>query len=194
MARPPDTPLSVDTRMAEILDLGSRFSNVQVIGYGSSGLVMAADDKKSKKRVAVKRMSYSELKSAKRALREIRLMKRLSHDNVVKIEDILGANCASLNQRQSTSPQVNSKQICIVEELMDADLHQLIRAGLLTPTYARLFLYQMLRGLKYIHSANVIHRDLKPSNILINCQQLTLKISDFGQCRVLDPAYDHSVG
>ena len=43
----------------------------------------------------------------------------------------------------------------------------------------QLFLYQILRGLKYIHSANVVHRDLKPSNILVN-KNCDLKICDFG--------------
>jgi len=44
------------------------------------------------------------------------------------------------------------------------------------------FLYQILRGLKYIHSANVLHRDLKPSNLLLNAN-CDLKICDFGLAR-----------
>lgn len=44
------------------------------------------------------------------------------------------------------------------------------------------FLYQLLRGLKYIHSANVLHRDLKPSNLLLNAN-CDLKICDFGLAR-----------
>lgn len=48
------------------------------------------------------------------------------------------------------------------------------------------FIYQVLRGLKYIHSANVIHRDLKPRNLLVN-STCDLKICDFGLARVDDP-------
>lgn len=48
------------------------------------------------------------------------------------------------------------------------------------------FLYQILRGLKYIHSANVLHRDLKPSNLLLNTT-CDLKVCDFGLARVADP-------
>ncbi|WRX17549.1 Protein kinase domain - like 10 [Theobroma cacao] len=44
------------------------------------------------------------------------------------------------------------------------------------------FLYQLLRGLKYVHSANVLHRDLKPSNLLLNAN-CDLKIGDFGLAR-----------
>lgn len=54
-------------------------------------------------------------------------------------------------------------------------------------------MYQLLRGIKYLHSANVLHRDLKPSNLLINLEDLVLKIGDFGMARILDPDYSHKV-
>ncbi|CAH1441854.1 unnamed protein product [Lactuca virosa] len=54
----------------------------------------------------------------------------------------------------------------------------------LTPEQCRFFLYQLLRGLKYMHSANVFHRDLKPKNILVNAD-CKLKICDFGIARVV---------
>ena len=55
-----------------------------------------------------------------------------------------------------------------VQSLMETDLHKLLRSQKLSSDHICYFLYQMLRGLKYIHSANVLHRDLKPSNILLN--------------------------
>ncbi|KAG6681682.1 hypothetical protein I3842_13G104200 [Carya illinoinensis] len=68
-------------------------------------------------------------------------------------------------------------------ELMDTDLHQIIRSNQrLSEEHCQYFLYQLLRGLKYIHSANVIHRDLKPSNLLLNAN-CDLKICDFGLAR-----------
>ncbi len=48
-----------------------------------------------------------------------------------------------------------------------------------------------MRGLKYIHSANVLHRDLKPSNLLLNTN-CDLKICDFGLARIADPSFDHN--
>ena len=63
-------------------------------------------------------------------------------------------------------------------------MHQIIGSPqALTDDHVQYFLYQILRGLKYIHSANVLHRDLKPSNILLN-GNCDLKICDFGLARV----------
>ncbi|MED6156025.1 Mitogen-activated protein kinase 9, variant 2 [Stylosanthes scabra] len=76
------------------------------------------------------------------------------------------------------------KDIYVVFELMESDLHQVIKANDdLTPQHHQFFLYQLLRGLKYIHTANVFHRDLKPKNILANAD-CKLKICDFGLARV----------
>ncbi|AQK60961.1 Mitogen-activated protein kinase 17 [Zea mays] len=61
------------------------------------------------------------------------------------------------------------KDIYVVFELMESDLHQVIKANdNLTPEHHRFFLYQLIRALKYMHSAHVFHRDLKPRNILAN--------------------------
>ncbi|KAB1226105.1 Mitogen-activated protein kinase 3 [Morella rubra] len=74
--------------------------------------------------------------------------------------------------------------VYVATELMDTDLHQIIRSNQsLSEEHSQYFLYQILRGLKYIHSANVIHRDLKPSNLLLNAN-CDLKICDFGLARL----------
>ena len=74
---------------------------------------------------------------------------------------------------------------------METDLHKLLRSQKLSSDHICYFLYQILRGLKYIHSANVLHRDLKPSNILLN-SNCDLKICDFGLSRVCDTSHDHT--
>lgn len=68
-------------------------------------------------------------------------------------------------------------------ELMECDLAAIIRSGQpLTDAHFQSFIYQILCGLKYIHSANVLHRDLKPGNLLVNAD-CELKIADFGLAR-----------
>uniref|UniRef100_A0A7R9SVU4 Protein kinase domain-containing protein n=1 Tax=Polyblepharides amylifera TaxID=1486889 RepID=A0A7R9SVU4_9CHLO len=77
----------------------------------------------------------------------------------------------------------NFQDVYIVYELMDTDLHQIIRSAQpLSDDHCQYFVYQLLRGLKYIHSAGVLHRDLKPSNLLLNAN-CDLKICDFGLAR-----------
>ncbi|MGH0167538.1 UNVERIFIED_CONTAM: hypothetical protein FKN15_052785 [Acipenser sinensis] len=79
----------------------------------------------------------------------------------------------------------------IVQDLMETDLYKLLKTQQLSNDHICYFLYQILRGLKYIHSANVLHRDLKPSNLLINTT-CDLKICDFGLARIADPEHDHT--
>ena len=58
--------------------------------------------------------------------------------------------------------------VYIVQTLMETDLYKLLKTQHLSNDHICYFTYQILRGLKYIHSANVLHRDLKPSNLLLN--------------------------
>jgi p38 MAP kinase len=77
------------------------------------------------------------------------------------------------------------EDIYFVTELLGTDLHRLLTSRPLDDQFIQYFVYQMLRGLKYVHSAGVIHRDLKPSNILVN-ENCDLKICDFGLARIQD--------
>ena len=77
---------------------------------------------------------------------------------------------------------------------MEADLHQIIRSEQpLTDAHFQFFVYQICRGLKYIHSANVLHRDLKPGNLLVNAD-CELKICDFGLARGFSDDAESNVG
>ena len=66
---------------------------------------------------------------------------------------------------------------------MDVDLHKIIQSPQpLSERHIQFFIYQILSGLKYIHSAGLLHRDIKPSNILLN-EDCQLRICDFGLAR-----------
>ncbi|CAI0414654.1 unnamed protein product [Linum tenue] len=133
---------------------------IRPIGRGAYGIVCAAVNSETQEEVAIKKIgnAFDNRIDAKRTLREIKLLRHMDHDNVIAIRDII---------RPPKKEAFND--VYIVYELMDTDLHQIIRSGqALTDDHCQYFLYQLLRGLRYVHSANVLHRDLKPSNLLLN--------------------------
>ncbi|XP_030649267.1 mitogen-activated protein kinase 6 isoform X1 [Chanos chanos] len=170
-------------------DLGPRYMDLKPLGYGGNGLVFSAVDTDCDKRVAVKKIILTDPQSVKHALREIKIIRRLDHDNIVKVFETLGPCGRRLTEDVTSLTEVNS--VYIVQEYMETDLCKLLEQGLLSEGHARLFMYQLLRGLKYIHSANVLHRDLKPANLFVNTEDLVLRIGDFGLARIMDPHYSH---
>ncbi|XP_020583645.1 mitogen-activated protein kinase 9-like [Phalaenopsis equestris] len=152
----------------------SRYQIQEVIGKGSYGVVGSAIDTHTGERVAIKKINdvFEHVSDATRILREIKLLRLLEHPDIVEIKHIM----LPPSRREF-------RDIYVVFELMESDLHQVIKANDdLTPQHYQFFLYQLLRALKYIHSANVFHRDLKPKNILANAD-CKLKICDFGLAR-----------
>ncbi|WVZ04489.1 hypothetical protein V8G54_025295 [Vigna mungo] len=147
---------------------------LQPVGRGAYGIVCCATNSETEEGVAIKKIgnAFDNRIDAKRTLREIKLLCHMEHDNIIKIKDII-----------RPAERKNFNDVYIVYELMDTDLHQIIQSNqALTDEHCQYFLYQLLRGLKYIHSANVLHRDLKPSNLLLNAN-CDLKICDFGLAR-----------
>ncbi|KAA0714558.1 Mitogen-activated protein kinase 6 [Triplophysa tibetana] len=170
-------------------DLGPRYMDLKPLGYGGNSLVFSAVDTDCDKRVAVKKIVLTDPQSVKHALREIKIIRRLDHDNIVKVFETLGPSGRHLTEDVSSLTEVSS--VYIVQEYVETDLCKVLEQGLLSEDHARLFMYQLLRGLKYIHSANVLHRDLKPANLFVNTEDLVLKIGDFGLARIMDPHYSH---
>ncbi|KAJ3105941.1 MAPK protein hog1 [Phlyctochytrium planicorne] len=169
MATPTFTQYSV---FGTIFEVTNRYADLQPIGMGAFGLVCSAKDQYTGTNAAIKKIMkpFSSPILAKRTFRELRLLKDLRHDNIISLADIF------------ISPL---EDIYFVTELLGTDLHRLLTSRPLEKQFTQYFLYQILRGLKYVHSAGVVHRDLKPSNILIN-ENCDLKICDFGLARVTE--------
>ena len=154
-----------------VFQIDRRYTHIKLIGDGSYGIVASAYDEKTKRPVAIKKVQrvFADLIDAKRILRELKLLKHFnSHENIISIIDIM------------TMPYdtIDFQDIYIVTNLMESDLERIIRSKQeLTDQHFQYFLYQILRGLKYIHSGNVLHRDLKPSNLLVNSKMLQLVVA-----------------
>eukprot|EP01012_Entosiphon_sulcatum_P011404 TRINITY_DN16920_c0_g1_i1.p1 TRINITY_DN16920_c0_g1~~TRINITY_DN16920_c0_g1_i1.p1 ORF type:complete len:425 (+),score=57.81 TRINITY_DN16920_c0_g1_i1:24-1298(+) len=157
-----------------------RYDIIKPLGYGAFGIVCAAHDRVTGENVAIKKMPklFDDLAEAKRVLRELKLLAFMNHENVVSVIDVLRPR------------QLYFDDIYFATELMDADLHQLLRSKQpLTEEHIVYFIYQIFRALKYLHSCNILHRDLKPGNILVNAN-CDLRICDFGLARGCVPEED----
>ena len=148
-----------------------RYELIKKQGKGAYGVVYKAMDKKTKEIVALKKNfdAFQNVTDSKRTYREITLLKELNgHDNIIKLLNVIKAD--------------NEKDIYLILEFMETDLHTVIRCNILEPIHKQFVMYQLLKALKFIHSAGIVHRDLKPSNILIN-SDACIKICDFGLAR-----------
>nr|XP_033799464.1 mitogen-activated protein kinase 10 isoform X2 [Geotrypetes seraphini] len=156
-----------------------RYQNLKPIGSGAQGIVCAAYDAMLDRNVAIKKLSrpFQNQTHAKRAYRELVLMKCVNHKNIISLLNVFTPQ-KSLEEFQD---------VYLVMELMDANLCQVIQMELDHERMSYL-LYQMLCGIKHLHSAGIIHRDLKPSNIVVK-SDCTLKILDFGLARTAGTSF-----
>jgi len=153
------------------------YLNLNALGSGAYGQVCSATDRKTEEKVAIKKLArpFQTAIHAKRAYREIRVLKHMKHENVICLLDLF-------------TPDTNLPdfdEIYLVTPLMGADLNNIIKTQKLTDDHVQFLIYQILRGLKYVHSAGIIHRDLKPSNIAVN-EDCELRILDFGLARLAE--------
>jgi mitogen-activated protein kinase 1/3 len=154
----------------------------QLIGTGSYGSVCEAYDHDHNRLVAIKKIGhmFEDLIDCKRILREIAILSKLKHDHIVQIYDI--------PQPQDYG---SFEELYIVMEICDSDLKKLCRTDVnLSALHINTLLYNLLVGLKYLHSAGIYHRDLKPANCLVN-QDCSVKICDFGLSRAIGDEKSH---
>lgn len=152
------------------------------IGEGTYGVVYKAEDSSGRVFALKKiRLEAEDEGIPSTAIREISLLKELSHPNIVKLCDVMHTE----------------RRLTLVFEYLDQDLKKLLdvsEGGLMHRT-VQSYLYQLLDGVAYCHQHRVLHRDLKPQNLLIN-REGNLKLADFGLARAFGipvRSYTHEV-
>ena len=127
------------------------------MGRGNYGTVWKAVDKRNRERIAIKKINnaFANKIDAMRTLREIQIMHEMG-----KHPNIMGLHTVRIGK--------NNKDIYLIFELLEADLHTVIRAGICSNEQRRFIVWQLARAILFLHSANILHRDIKPANILIN--------------------------
>jgi len=142
-------------------------------------VVFKAVDKKTKETVALKKIfdAFQNATDAQRTFREIMYLQALStpkqHPNIIRLRNFLKAE--------------NDKDIYLVFDFMETDLHAVIRANILEPVHKQFIVYQSLKAMRFCHTCQLLHRDLKPSNLLLN-EECVLKVADFGLARTVKEA------
>ncbi|OXU22572.1 hypothetical protein TSAR_015507 [Trichomalopsis sarcophagae] len=147
-----------------------RYEKIDFLGEGQFATVYKAKDTVTDKIVAVKKIkvgSHAEAKDGinRTALREIKLLQELKHENIIGLLDVFG----------------HKSNVSLVFDFMDTDLEVIIKDTniVLTPANIKSFMIQTLKGLDYLHFNWILHRDLKPNNLLISSDGI-VKIGDFG--------------
>jgi mitogen-activated protein kinase 15 len=130
--------------------------------------------------VALKKIfdAFQNNTDAQRTFREIMFLQELNqyhHDNVIRLLNVLKAD--------------NDRDIYLVFEYMEINLHAVIRANILEEVHKKYIIYQAVKALKYMHSGDLLHRDMKPSNLLLN-SDCHVKICDFGLARSIADCSD----
>ena len=154
--------------------IGKKYEIRRRLGKGAYGVVWKATDRRSGTVVAVKKIfdAFRNRTDAQRTFREIVFLKEFgNHPNIIQLLNVHRAS--------------NDKDLYLVFEFMETDLHHVIKKGsILKGIHKQYIMYQLFKATQFLHSGNVIHRDQKPSNILLD-SQCNCKLADFGLARSL---------
>ncbi|CAK8533465.1 unnamed protein product [Lathyrus sativus] len=158
------------------------FQKLDKIGQGTYSSVFRAREVETGRMFALKKVRFDnyQAESIRFMAREITLLRRLDHPNIMKLEGII------------TSRMSNS--IYLVFEYMEHDLAGLVSRPdiVFTDSQIKCYMRQLLSGLEHCHVRGIMHRDIKVSNILLNNEGI-LKIGDFGLANTISPNNKHQL-
>lgn len=149
------------------------YENLGTVGEGAYGIVMKCRNKQTGAIVAIKKFKENDddEQVRKTALRELRILKQLRHDNIVNLIDVF---------------RRKGKLYLVFEYVESTILNKLEKYPYgLSEMEIKKIMYQLLKGIEYCHKHNIIHRDVKPENLLISAGG-ALKLCDFGFSRVIE--------
>nr|CAD7428491.1 unnamed protein product [Timema monikensis] len=149
-----------------------KYESISVVGEGSYGLVMKCRHRETGQMVAIKKFIETEEDQVvrKMALREIRMLKKLRHENLVNMIEVFR----------------RKRRFYLVFEYLDHtvldELEEHPRG--LGEEVSRQHIFQVVRGIDFCHHNNIVHRDVKPENVLVS-RLGVIKLCDFGFARLL---------
>jgi serine/threonine protein kinase len=136
----------------DFVECEAEYRLLEYLGSGAYGTVCSAQNLSTLEKIAIKKCKnvFKSRTIAKRTLREIRILRHLSHPNIIQLKGLL-----------PTSDPTNN-DIFLLFELMDTDLSQIIRSPQdLCVDHVQYFMYQLFSAVAYLHEGNVVHRDIK---------------------------------
>lgn len=142
-----------------------KYESICTVGEGSYGVVLKCKDKTNGSIVAIKKFLETDNDKAvkKIATREIKILKTLRHENLVNLIEVFRRN----------------RRIYLVFEFIEQNLLEEIERSKvgLGEVKTKEIMYQVVRGVDFMHSNNIIHRDIKPENVLINSTVILIKLA-----------------
>jgi len=166
-----------DGRTGDQRDLA--YTNCKVIGNGSFGIVFQArmvNVPKEEEDIAIKKV----LQDKRFKNRELQIMRLVKHPNVVDLRAFFYSN-----GEKKDEVYLNLVQEYVPETVYRASRHYVKLKQPMPMLQIKLYMYQLLRSLAYIHSVGICHRDIKPQNLLLNPGTGVLKLCDFGSAKIL---------
>ena len=159
-------------------DESYKYEWLKIIGQGTFGVVYKAKDIENNTIVAIKKV-YQDPKYSNR---EFKIVVKLNHPNCIKVHHYF------FSQKEGRHDEI---YLNLVMDYIPDTLYKILRFYYkknydFPNALGKIYSYQMLRSLAYIHNLNICHRDIKPQNILINIKNHKLVMCDFGSAKILN--------